>query len=84
MASNLKLDLVMTASKRGPNVQLMGNQAVHIRYSTRGQNGLISVSDIVGGSSLPKPHYVNILPMTSRKGTRVEGGRGKWFSLRWL
>ena len=28
MASDLKLDLAMTASQRGPNVQLMGNPAV--------------------------------------------------------
>ena len=29
MASYLKLDLVMTAFQRGPNVHLMGNPAVH-------------------------------------------------------
>ena len=29
IASDLKLDLIMTASQRGPNVQLMGNPDVH-------------------------------------------------------
>ena len=33
MASYLILDLVMTASQRGPNVQLMGNPAVAVAAS---------------------------------------------------
>ena len=38
MASDLKLDLIMTASQRGPNVQLMGNPAVvhHLSSCMRG------------------------------------------------
>ena len=38
MASDLKLDLVITISQRGPNVQLMGNPAVlktHKKYTVR-------------------------------------------------
>ena len=51
MASDLKLDQVMTASQRGPNVHLMGNPAV------------VSTNDIIleklgGSAALWAAHFL--------------------------
>ena len=52
MASDLKLNQVMTVSQRGPNVHLMGNPAVVMTTSQWRPNGVPMSKQLTGNPAL--------------------------------